>query len=102
MIALYIFFILATFLIQIVFLNMLIAIMGDTFSKVTENKDNNARKTKLEIMGDYIDLIDRDEEESDEDATHDDDNGNGKPDEGSADKTDSSSKDGKESVQSEK
>lgn len=34
-------------------LNMLIAIMGDTFAKVTENKLVNATKTKLSLMSDY-------------------------------------------------
>ena len=32
--------------------NMLIAIMGDTFGKVIENKTVNAIKSKLELMGD--------------------------------------------------
>ena len=32
--------------------NMLIAIMGDTFSQITENKDLNATKSRLELMGD--------------------------------------------------
>ena len=31
-------------------LNMLIAIMGDTFSKVIENRTVNAIKSKLELM----------------------------------------------------
>lgn len=39
---------------------MLIAIMGDTFEKATEERDNNARLTKLRIMSDYINLIVRD------------------------------------------
>ena len=34
----YIFFLSATFLTQITFLNMLIAIMGDTFGKVIDQK----------------------------------------------------------------
>lgn len=40
---------------------MLIAIMGDTFARVTENKDLYARKTKLNIMGDYIELISKED-----------------------------------------
>ena len=62
----YILFLLATFLIMIVFLNMLIAIMGDTFNQATAEKENNARITKLKIMGDYITLInpkDKDDKE---------------------------------------
>ena len=38
---------------------MLIAIMGDTFEMVTDDKENNARLTKLKIMGDYIYLINK-------------------------------------------
>ena len=64
----YTLFFASTFLIQITFLNMLIAIMGDTFTEATEEKENNARQTKLKIMGDYIDLINKDDidEEDDE------------------------------------
>lgn len=54
----YLLFLASTFLIQIVFLNMLIAIMGDTYAEASEQSDNNARITKLEIMEDYIHLID--------------------------------------------
>ena len=42
---------------------MLIAIMGDTFDRATEERENNARETKLQIMGDYVHLILKDEEE---------------------------------------
>ena len=58
----YTLFLLSSFLIQITFLNMLIAIMGDTFDRATEERDNNARQEKLNIMGDYIDLILKDED----------------------------------------
>lgn len=34
-------------------LNMLIAIMGDSFDKEVENKELNRTKTKLEILGDF-------------------------------------------------
>ena len=34
-------------------LNMLIAIMGDTFDKVTENSKVYTTRTKLQILGDY-------------------------------------------------
>ena len=57
---LYILFFASTFLIQIMFLNMMIAIMGDAFDKATENRENNATQTKVKIMGDYIDLIEKD------------------------------------------
>ena len=58
----YVLFILSTFIIQITFLNMLIAIMGDTYDRATEERDNNARATKLRIMGDYVNLILKDED----------------------------------------
>lgn len=50
----YIFFLLATFITQVVMLNMLIAIMGDTFERVIENRDVNAIKTKLQLIGDLV------------------------------------------------
>ena len=50
----YVLFLVSTFIIQITFLNMLIAIMGDTFEKAIEQRENNAKMTKLKIMGDYI------------------------------------------------
>ena len=53
----YIFFMFATFIVQIVMFNMLIAIMGDTFDKITENRDVNAIKSKLELMSDLVALI---------------------------------------------
>lgn len=48
----YFFFICATFISQVTMLNMLIAIMGDTFDKVIENRNVNAIKSKLELMDD--------------------------------------------------
>ena len=55
---------------------MLIAIMGDTYAQASEQADNNARITKLEIMEDYIHLIDlsdekdvEEDEENEENAT---------------------------------
>ena len=59
----WIFFILATFFTQITMLNMLIAIMGNTFEMVIEKKAIHAMNTKLQIMSDYsnvISLFDRD------------------------------------------
>ena len=50
----YLFFIFATFISQVTMLNMLIAIMGDTFGKVIENKTVNAIKSKLELMDDLV------------------------------------------------
>ena len=55
-------FVVSAFMIQITFLNMLIAIMGDTFDHCTEQKENNGRLTKLSIMNDYVNLISQDME----------------------------------------
>lgn len=40
----------ATFFTQITMLNMLIAIMGDSFDYATENRNKFATKTKLDIL----------------------------------------------------
>ena len=48
----YVLFLLATFFSQIVMLNMLIAIMGDSFERVTENREVNSTKIKLGFMDD--------------------------------------------------
>ena len=53
----WIFFLLATFITQIVFLNMLIAIMGNTFDYVVERKVMYALQTKLNILSDYYYVI---------------------------------------------
>ena len=55
--AAYLIFLTATFVTQITFLNMLIAIMGDTFGRVIENQAQYGLQTKLSIMGDYSELI---------------------------------------------
>ena len=47
------FFIYATLFTQITMLNMLIAIMSDTFEMVTENKLSINRKNKLALMEEY-------------------------------------------------
>ena len=64
----YLFFILATFFTQITMLNMLIAIMGDTFGRVIESKDRFSLQTKLEIMADYTSIIKEDLEKDDSDV----------------------------------
>ena len=48
----YLFFIMATLFTQVTMLNMMIAIMGDTFARTIENRDLNSTKTKLELLGD--------------------------------------------------
>ena len=47
------FFLFATFFSQIIVLNMLIAIMGNTFSMVIERKAQYAMQTKLQVMSDH-------------------------------------------------
>jgi hypothetical protein len=50
-------FIAATFLTQVTIFNMLIAIMGDTFGKVTEIKEQSGLKEKINILADYVWII---------------------------------------------
>ena len=45
-----IFFFIATFVTMLTMLNMLIAIMGDSFDYATENREKFALKTKMEIL----------------------------------------------------
>ena len=54
----YIFFISATFFTQILFLNMLIAIMGDTYGRVTESMETYQLLTQREIGSQYTAMID--------------------------------------------
>lgn len=54
---LWILFIVATFLSQITILNMLIAIMGDTFDSVYENKAQAALKEKISILKDFVAIV---------------------------------------------
>ena len=51
------YFVVASFMIIIIFLNMLIAIMADSFSQAIEQRQLNGIKEKLSIMSDYIYLI---------------------------------------------
>jgi len=51
------FFIGATFISQLTILNMLIAVMGDTYERVIENKEVNATQTKLAIMDDLTAIL---------------------------------------------
>lgn len=53
----FIFFVLATFFSSVTMLNMLIAIMGDTFERITENRDLNKTRTKLGLMGELSSTI---------------------------------------------
>ena len=52
-------FIAATFITQITFLNMLIAIMGDTFARVSEAKEQSALSEKIQILADFVIVVRR-------------------------------------------
>ena len=54
---LYILFVFTTFITQVTFLNMLIAIMGDTFDKVIDNRPTYSLKNKLMLMADMQSII---------------------------------------------
>ena len=53
----YLFFVAATFFSQLTILNMLIAIMGETFSRVYENRDVNSTKMKLQLLADLAAVL---------------------------------------------
>ena len=50
-------FCLATLITHVTFLNMLIAIMGDTFARVTETREQSAFAEKIRIMSDYVFVV---------------------------------------------
>ena len=50
-------FIAATFFESVTILNMLIAIMGDSFANFMEMKDINSTRTKLEILAEHASVI---------------------------------------------
>lgn len=53
----YCFFILATFFSQLTMLNMLIAIMGDSYAKVVEDSAVNSTRAKLRFLGDLSSVL---------------------------------------------
>ena len=55
----WILFVGSTFITQITFLNMLIAIMGDTFDRVSENKEQSGLKERIKILADYVIVVSR-------------------------------------------
>ena len=55
----WIIFILTTFITQVTFFNMLIAIMGDTFSRVTESKAQSGLREKIGILSDFVIIVKR-------------------------------------------
>lgn len=64
-------FIAASFILHIVFLNMLIAIMSDIFDKVTEKRQLRKRETELAKISDYVSLIEADEDVESKDEPED-------------------------------
>mmetsp|Transcript_17314 Transcript_17314/g.12311 ORF Transcript_17314/g.12311 Transcript_17314/m.12311 type:complete len:96 (+) Transcript_17314:5218-5505(+) len=50
----------ATFMTQVVFFNLLIAIMGDTFDRVQEIRDQSTYAEKCGIMAEYLWIVDLD------------------------------------------
>ena len=55
------FFLMATFLVAVVFMNMLIAIMGNTFGEVAAIQDQSAYFEQINMMSDFVWLIDLNE-----------------------------------------
>ena len=51
---LWVYFVLATFFTNVMFLNMLIAIMSDTFARINEQKVKYALKERTQLYADYI------------------------------------------------
>jgi len=60
----WIMFLLATFISQVIIFNMLIAIMGDSYAKISEMREQAALKEKIQILCDYLRLV-NDKEEKD-------------------------------------
>ena len=56
-------FLLATFFTAVTALNMLIAIMGDTFEKVLDGYEHHSREMKLKILKDYMHNIEKENEQ---------------------------------------
>lgn len=54
---LWIYFILATLMTQIIFFNILIAVVSDTYAHITENRELYALMQRTEIFGDFIHLM---------------------------------------------
>jgi len=51
------FFILGTFLVLVVFMNMLIAIMGDTFGNVQAKSEENSLREQVAMINDFLTLL---------------------------------------------
>lgn len=51
-------FLLATFITCVVFMNMLIAIMGETFGAVTEKSEQSGLNEQINLINDHVWLLD--------------------------------------------
>jgi len=51
-------FLSATIVLQLIFMNIIIAIMGDTFGRVVETLDTVAYKEKIQMAQDHVWLLD--------------------------------------------
>ena len=58
----WVFFILASFILLVVFMNMIIAIMGETFSQVQSTKEESSLLEQLQLIRDHDYLIKPEEE----------------------------------------
>ena len=54
---LWVYFSMATFLTQIIFINTLIAILADTYGRIMDQKQKFALKQRAQIYSDYLHLI---------------------------------------------
>ena len=61
----WVFFVMSVLLTQITFLNMLIGIMGETFGRVSENREQMALKEKIKILADYAVMVRRSPKDKD-------------------------------------
>lgn len=61
----WVFFVMSVLLTQITFLNMLIGIMGETFGRVSENREQMALKEKIKILADYAIMVRRSPKDQD-------------------------------------
>ena len=52
-------FVFATFIVQILFLNLLIAAMGDTYDMVKDTEKQSALKASIQLMSDYSVVVSR-------------------------------------------
>lgn len=51
-------FVFSTFILQITFMNMLIAIMGSVYGEVSENKKQNGLREQILLLNDYRVFLD--------------------------------------------